>query len=114
MDRFVPRDDAKRQWEQSPERTTPPHPDMQCRVFILRRADSTMPQPQMPASAQAHVGMTWPLDPTTPRYAMSGFYITMDGFMSPVAIDARHRTSQRRHDMATGAIRTLMQYPPNN
>ena len=28
LDRFVPRDDAKRQWGQSPERTTLPHPDM--------------------------------------------------------------------------------------
>ena len=62
MDCFVPRDDAKRQWGQSPERTTPPHPDMQCRVFILRWADSCMPQPEMPASAQANVGMRWLLD----------------------------------------------------
>ena len=36
MDRFVPCDDAKRQWEQSPERTNLLHPDMQCRVFILK------------------------------------------------------------------------------
>ena len=36
MDRFVPRDDAKRQWEQSPERTNLLHPDMKCRVFILK------------------------------------------------------------------------------
>ena len=43
--------------------TTLPHPDMQCRVFILRRADSSMPQPQMPAIAQANVGMTWLLEP---------------------------------------------------
>jgi len=27
------------------------------------------------------------------------------------AIDACPRTDQRRHDMAAGAIRTLMQYP---
>jgi hypothetical protein len=40
LDCFVPRDDAKRQWGQSPERTTLPHPDMQCRVFIIRWADS--------------------------------------------------------------------------
>jgi hypothetical protein len=53
MDRFVPRDDAKRQWGQSPERTTLPHPDIQCWVFILRQADSSMPQAQMPAAAQA-------------------------------------------------------------
>ena len=33
MDCFVPRDDAKRQWGQSPERTTLFHPDMQCRVL---------------------------------------------------------------------------------
>ena len=53
MDRFVPRDDAKRQWGQSPERTTLPHPDIQGWVFILRQADSSMPQAQMPAAAQA-------------------------------------------------------------
>ena len=65
MDRFVvpPRDDAKRQWGQSPKGTTLLHPDMKCRVFILRRADSSLPQPQMPAIAQANVGMTWLLDP---------------------------------------------------
>ena len=45
LDRFVPRDDAKRQWGQSPEWTTLPHPDMQCRVFILRCADFWLPQP---------------------------------------------------------------------
>ena len=59
MDRFVPRDDAKRQWGQSPERTTLLHPDMQCRVFILRRADSCRPQPQMSASVQVGSGTTW-------------------------------------------------------
>ncbi|MBO7616149.1 MAG: hypothetical protein J6T22_13565 [Bacteroidales bacterium] len=42
-------------------------------------------------------------DPTTPRYAMSGFHIEMGGFQYAAAIDARHRTSQRRHDMAAGA-----------
>ena len=50
--------------------------------------------------------------PTIHRYAMSGFYITMDGFIGAAAIVARQRTCQRWHDMATGAIRTLMQYPP--
>ena len=34
----------------------------------------------MPASAQASAGMTWLLDPTTPRYEMSGFYIKMGVF----------------------------------
>ena len=62
MDRFVPRDDAKRQWGQSPKGTTLLHPDMQCRVFILRRADSTMPQPQKPSIVQACVGKTWLLE----------------------------------------------------
>ncbi len=46
----------------------------------------------MPAIAKAGVGMTWLLN-------------------SAAATDARHHTCQRRHDMATGAIRTLMQYP---
>jgi len=31
---------------------------------------------------------------------MSGFHIEMGGFLYAAAIDARHRTSQRRHDMA--------------
>jgi hypothetical protein len=31
---------------------------------------------------------------------------------SAAAIDARHHTYPRRHDLAAGAIRTLMQYPP--
>ncbi len=39
-------------------------------------------------------------DPTTPRYAMSGFHIEMGGFLYVAAIDARHRTKPRRHDMA--------------
>ena len=39
-------------------------------------------------------------DPITPRYAMSGFYIEMGGFQYATAIDARHRTNPRRHDMA--------------
>ena len=39
-------------------------------------------------------------DPTTPRYAMSGFHITMDGFQYAAATDARQRAGQRRHDMA--------------
>ena len=54
----------------------------------------------MPAIAQAHVGMTWLLDPTTPRYAMSGFHNKKGRFLGAAAIDARHRTSPRRHDMA--------------
>ena len=54
----------------------------------------------MPAIAQAIVGMTWLLDHTSPRYAMSGFYIEMGGVMYAAAIDARHRTGHRRHDMA--------------
>ena len=29
----------------------------------------------MPATAQAHIGMRWLLDPTTPRYEMSGFIL---------------------------------------
>ena len=39
-------------------------------------------------------------DPTTPRYAMSGIHIRIGGFLYAAAIDARHRTCQRRHDMA--------------
>ena len=38
----------RRRWQcvsPSPVRTTQPHPDMQCRVFILRWADSCRPQP---------------------------------------------------------------------
>ena len=31
---------------------------------------------------------------------------------SAAAIDARQRAGKRLHDMAAGAIRTLMQYPP--
>ena len=54
----------------------------------------------MPAIAQAIVGMTWLLDPTTPRYAMSGFHIEMGGVMYAAAIDAHHRTGHRWHDMA--------------
>ena len=54
----------------------------------------------MPAIAQAIVGMTWLLDPTKPQYAMSGFYIKMGGAMYAAAIDARHRTGHRWHDMA--------------
>jgi hypothetical protein len=50
-------------------------------------------------------------DPTTPRYAMSGFYIETGGFQYAAAIDARHCTCLRRQDMAAGAIRILMQYP---
>ena len=46
-------------------------------------------------------------DPTTPRYAMSGFHIETGGFLYAEAIDARHRTSQLRHDMA--AVATLKQ-----
>ena len=30
------------------------------------------------AIAQTHVGMTWLLGPTTPRYAMSGFHNKKD------------------------------------
>jgi hypothetical protein len=63
----VPRDDAKRQWGQSPE-----------------IEDSTESKD----------------DPITPRYAMSGFHITMCGFLAAAAIDARPRTSQPRHDKA--------------
>ena len=32
----------------------------------------------MPATVQASVGMTWLLDPISPRYAMSGFYNKTD------------------------------------
>ena len=39
-------------------------------------------------------------DPNSPRYAMSGFHIEMGGFLYAAAIDARHRTKPRRHDMA--------------
>ena len=81
MDRFVPRDDAKRQWGQSPE---------------IEDSTESMDEP------------------ITPRYATSGFYIETGGFLYAAAKDARHRTSLRRHDMAAGAIRTLIQYPQNN
>ena len=59
-----------------------------------------MPQPQMPASAQANVGMTWLLDLTMPRYAMSGFHIEKGGFQYAAATDTRHRAGQRRHGKA--------------
>ena len=59
-----------------------------------------MPQPQMPAIAQANVGMTWLLDLTMPRYAMSGFHIEAGGYQYAAAIDARQRASPRRHDIA--------------
>ena len=42
-------------------------------------------------------------DPTTPRYAMSGFYIETGGFLYAAAIDARQRTCPRWHDMAASA-----------
>lgn len=41
-------------------------------------------------------------DPTSPRYAMSGFHIEKGGGMSTAAIDAHHRTNPRQHDMAAG------------
>jgi len=31
-----------------------------------------------------------------------GFHIEMGGFLYAAAIDARHRTNPRRHDMAAG------------
>ena len=37
---------------------------------------------------------------------------TSDTEPRAAAIDARHHTYPRRHDMAAEAIRTLMQYPP--
>ena len=49
-------------------------------------------------------------DPTTPRYEMSGFHIEKGRFQFAAATDARHRAGQRRHDMAAGATRILMQY----
>ena len=81
-----PRDDAKRQWGQSPEIED-----------WLRRMQSISTESMD--------------DPTTPRYAMSGFYIEKGGFQYAAATDARHRAGQRRHDMAAGATRILMQYP---
>ena len=42
-------------------------------------------------------------DPTTPRYAMSGFHIEMGGFLYAAAIDARQRACPCWHDMATKA-----------
>ena len=86
MDCFVPCDDAKRQWGQSPEIED-----------WLRRMQSISTE-----SID---------DPITPRYAMSSFYIETGGFLYAAAIDARHRAGQRRHDMAAGATRILMQYP---
>ena len=62
MDRFVPRDDAKRQWGQSPEIED-----------WLRRMQSI--------STESKDGST------TPRYAMSGFYIKMGGFLYAAVID---------------------------
>ena len=47
------------------------------------------------ASVQVLIGRPYPT-----RYAMSGFYIEMGGVMYAAAIDARHRTGHRRHDMA--------------
>ncbi len=83
MDRFVPCDDAKRQWGQSPEIED-----------WLRRMQSISTESMD--------------DPITPRYAMSGFYIETGGFQFAAATDARHRTSHRRHGMAVGDIRTLI------
>jgi hypothetical protein len=45
---------------------------------------------------------------------MSGFHITMDGFQYAAAIDARAAPVRAVKNMAAGAIRTLIQYPPNN
>ena len=56
----------------------------------------------MPAIAPAYAGMTWLLGPTTPRYAVSGFYIETGSSLGAAAIDARHRTCPRWHDMAAG------------
>ena len=41
----------------------------------------------MPAVAQASAGMTWLLDPNSPRYAMSGFHNKMGRFLGAAAID---------------------------
>ena len=68
----------------------------------------------MPAIARAHVGMTWLLDPTSPRYAMSGFHIEKGGFQYAAAIDARHRTGQRWHDMAAEFCRIHRCPPPHS
>ena len=77
MDRFVPRDDAKRQWGQSPEIED-----------WLRRMQSISTESMD--------------EPITPRYAMSGFYIETGGFLYAAAIDARWRICPRRQDMAVG------------
>ena len=43
-------------------------------------------------------------DPNSPRYAMSGFHITMCGFQYAAAIDARHRTG---HSGMTWPLRSM-------
>ena len=41
----------------------------------------------MPATTHVSVGMTWLHDPTSPRYAMSGFHNKMGRFLGAAAID---------------------------
>ena len=53
-------------------------------------------------------------DPITPRYVMSGFHNKMGRFLGAAAIDARAAPVRAVKNMAAGAIRTLIQYPPNN
>ena len=45
-------------------------------------------------------------DPTSPRYAMSGFYIEAGGFMGVAAIDPMRRTCQCGDDMAAEFCRS--------
>ncbi len=52
----------------------------------------------MPATAQAHVGMTWLLGLCERMRWLLSYWGT-------AAIDARRRTNQRWHDMAAGAMR---------
>lgn len=65
---------------------------MQCRVFIIGQMTINGRSHRSHAAAHASVGMTWLLNPAA-------------------AADARHRTIQRRHDMATGRLGLPNPYP---
>ena len=63
----------------------------------------------MPAIAQASVGMTWLLDPTPPRYAMSGFHSEMDEAMYPAAIDTYWHSA---YNLSAGFNPYIAPHPP--
>ncbi len=63
----------------------------------------------MPAIAPVHVGMTWLLDPTTPRYALSGFDIEMGEAMYPAAIDTYWHSA---YNLSAGFDPSIAPHPP--